>query len=244
MKKIFNKLSIIIIFTLILQLTLPFTSSANTQNGLDLIRQETSLTEDDIQLSFDIISEHSSLFLENADITVLNSYGLEDQNIALLKYFYDINYPSVTLNAFAVSQNVTNNDNIQPRLANVLIRVLIKDALKKKMGDKIKKEIGKEVKDQIEDKWIAAAEKEIGQHGYSKFVGPEGSGANGIRQGDHVFEIYGKNGNPIMRGHVGLEQNKTVTNWHYHLKYDGFEYHHEQTLLRHNSLPAWGTPIK
>ncbi|UZM97890.1 hypothetical protein OL548_23570 [Lysinibacillus sp. MHQ-1] len=49
-----------------------------------------------------------------------------------------------------------------------------------------------------------------------------------------------KNGNSIMRGHVGLEQNKTVTNWHYHLKYDGFEYHHEQTLLRHNSLPAWG----
>lgn len=132
MKKIFNKLSIIIIFTLILQLTLPLTSTANTQNGLDLIRQETNLTEDDIQLSLDIISEHSSLFLENADITVLNSYGLEDQNIALLKYFYDINYPSVTLNAFAVSQNVTNNDNIQPRLANVLIRVLIKDALKRK----------------------------------------------------------------------------------------------------------------
>lgn len=84
MKKILNKLSILIIFTLMLQLTLPLTSSANTQNELDLIRQETNLTEDDIQLSLDIISEHSSLFLENADINVLNSYGLEDQNIALL----------------------------------------------------------------------------------------------------------------------------------------------------------------
>ncbi|WP_427071177.1 hypothetical protein [Lysinibacillus fusiformis] len=189
MKKILNKLSILIIFTLMLQLTLPLTSSANTQNELDLIRQETNLTEDDIQLSLDIISEHSSLFLENADVNVLNSYGLEDQSIALLKYFYDINYPSITLHAFAVSQNVTNNDNIQPRVANVLIRVLIKDALKKKMGDKIKKEIGDEVKDKVQDKWIAAAEKEIDKHGYSKFVGPEGSGANGIRQGEHIFEI-------------------------------------------------------
>ncbi|ODV57137.1 MULTISPECIES: hypothetical protein [Lysinibacillus] len=183
MKKILNKLSILIIFTLMLQLTLPLTSSANTQNELDLIRQESNLTEDDIQLSLDIISEHSSLFLENADVNFLNSYGLEDQNIALLKYFYDINYPSITLNAFAVSQN----DNIQPRVANVLIRVLIKDALKKKMGDKIKKEIGDEVKDKVQDKWIAAAEKEINKHGYSKFVGPEGSGANGIKQGEHVF---------------------------------------------------------
>ncbi|GED62731.1 YpjP family protein [Lysinibacillus fusiformis] len=242
MKKILNKLSILIIFTLMLQLTLPLTSSANTQNELDLIRQETNLTEDDIQLSLDIISEHSSLFLENADVNVLNSYGLEDQNIALLKYFYDINYPSITLHAFAVSQNVSNNDNIQPRVANVLIRVLIKDALKKKMGDKIKKEIGDEVKDKVQDKWIAAAEKEIDKHGYSKFVGPEGSGANGIRQGEHVFEIYGKNGNSIIRGHVGLEQNKAVTNWHYHLKYDNFVDHHEQILLRHRSLPNWGTP--
>lgn len=110
------------------------------------------------------------------------------------------------------------------------------------MGDKIKKEIGDEVKDKVQDKWIAAAEKEINKHGYSKFVGPEGSGANGIRQGEHVFEIYGKNGNYIMRGHVGLEQNKAVTNWHYHLKYDNFVDHHEQILLRHRSLPNWGTP--
>lgn len=47
-----------------------------------------------------------------------------------------------------------------------------------------------------------------------------------------------------MQGHVGLERNVTITNWHYHLKYGNFKYHHEQTLLNYNTLPAWGSPAK
>jgi len=150
-----------------LQLTLPLTSLANTHNELDLIRQETNLTEDDIQLSLEIISEHSSLFLEYADPNVLDSYGFEDQNIAILKYFYDINY--ATLNPLTVTQSLSTEDSIQPRLAGIFIKMAIKDkiqdAIKDKMGERIKKQIGEELKDKVEDKWVQAAKKEVDEHG-------------------------------------------------------------------------------
>ncbi len=47
-----------------------------------------------------------------------------------------------------------------------------------------------------------------------------------------------------MRADVGREMNGAATNWHYHLPDDKFVYHHEQIVLRHNTLPAWGSPAK
>lgn len=244
MNNIFKKISVFIIFTLMLQVVVPLTGLANTNNELDLIRQETNLTDKDIQLSLEIISDNSSVFLESADTSVLDSYGLEDQNIALLKYFYDTSYITQSPDSSVALQTLSTEEVIQPRLASILIRTYIKKALKDKMGDRIEKQIGDKVKNEVEDKWVAAAEKEINKHGYSKLVGPQGTGANGIKQGEHVFSIYGQNGTEIMRAHVGRELNGAATNWHYHLKYDNFIYHHEQLILRHNTLPAWGSPAK
>lgn len=40
------------------------------------------------------------------------------------------------------------------------------------MSVKIEKQMGDKVKSQVEDKWVAAAEKKINKHDYSKIVGP------------------------------------------------------------------------
>lgn len=238
MKKIFKQVTLMLVLLLSLQIAFPFSGSANTTNELERIKQESQLTEQDIQLGLQIISDNSSVFIENADIKVLESYGIADQNVALLKYYYNLSDSTQSLYSFQLEKT---DQVIAPR-NGLLIRLLIKDAMKDKMGDKIKKQIGKEVEDKVEQKMIDAAEKEIAKNGYSKFVGPKSSGdVNGIKQGEHIFEIYGANGSSIMRGHVLLNPSRNTSVWHYHTKYDNFEYHWEQTTLKHNSLPKWGS---
>ncbi len=140
MKNLCKKISILIIFTLMLQITLPLTSLAHSHNELDLIRQQTNLPEDDIQLSLEIISDHSDILLEYDDSNVLYSYGFEDQNIAILKYFYDINYPAEPINSLTVSRSLTTEGNIQPRMAGIFIRLAIKDKIQDAIKDKMAKE--------------------------------------------------------------------------------------------------------
>lgn len=48
----------------------------------------------------------------------------------------------------------------------------------------------------------------------------------------------------IMRADVGREMNSAATNWHYHLAEDNFKHHYEEVVLKHNTLPAWGSPKK
>lgn len=72
--------------------------------------------------------------------------------------------------------------------------------------------------------------------------GPKSSaGANGINQGEHILELNGADKNPYFRMHVFRSQSRNLTVWHWHTKEDGFVNHHGQIVLRHNSLPNWGS---
>ena len=238
MKKMFKNISILLVLTLLIQIVLPLSSLASSNDELEIIKQETKVTDEDIQLGLLIISDNSSFFLENADLSELESYGIEDQNIALLKYYYNMGN---TTQSFNFPQLETRAEiAIQPRYGS-LIRVLVKGAIKKKQGPRIEKQIGKEVDDKVVKQMQDEAENLVGKYGYTKFVGPEGVGANGIRQGEHIFEIYGSKNQIIMQGHVQLNQSRNLTTWHWH-KINGIpDWHYGQTQIKHNSLPNWGS---
>src|SRR5690606_25038887 len=146
---------------------------------------------------------------ENANLEVLESYGIEDQNIALLKYYYTIQ------SADSAYLEARTEDAIQPRWG-ALVKELIKGAAKKKQGPKIEKQIGKEVDAKVVKNMAEEAEILVEKYGYTKFVGPEGAGANGIRQGEFIFELYGYNNRLLMRGDVGITSSRNKTTWHWH----------------------------
>lgn len=122
----------------------------------------------------------------------------------------------------------------------IFIRQYVKNAIKDKMGDKIEQRIGKEVADRVIPEMQDEAEKLVKKHGISDFVGPKNSNGT-IKQGEHIFSIYDKNGSEIMRGHVNINSpNRTTSTWHWHKSDDNFKYHHGQIQINHNSLPSWG----
>ncbi|MEK5530633.1 YpjP family protein [Viridibacillus sp. FSL R5-0468] len=242
MKKIFKKISILLVLALLVQVTLPFASLANSNDEIETFKQETNSTDKDIQLGLKIISDNRDMLLEDVDHEILDSYGIENQDIALLKYYFN-NSSSTGFND-DVQIETRDAISIEPHLGAVVVstvRALVAKSVKKKMGKKIEKQIGKEVESKVVTRMQDEAEKQVKKYGYSKFIGPEGSGANGIRQGEHIFEIIGDGGFPIMRGHVNLEESNTLSIWHWHKKQDDFEYHHGQIRIKSNSLPKWGS---
>lgn len=84
-----------------------------------------------------------------------------------------------------------------------------------------------------------AAVKAEAKHGYDGLVGPAKSGS--INQGEHIVEMLGANGKPVLRGQVNINPSRNTTTWYWHTVEDGFQWHYGQIQLKHSSLPKWGT---
>ena len=146
---------------------------------------------------------------------------------------------SVQSNSFDLAEGTS----VQSRgkiLWSVLKSALKKDA-KKKMGPKVEKKIGDDFDKKVWPTIEREAKKGYDKYGYSKRVGPVSSTApNGIKQGEHIFELYGNDGNYCLRFHVFKNQSGNTTNWHYHTK-DDWSDHKGNIKLYHDSLPKWGS---
>jgi len=126
------------------------------------------------------------------------------------------------------------------RLVTFFLRAYVKAAIEEKMGEEIEKRIGDQVKQKVVPQMQDAAEKAAKDYGYTDFVGAKKSGST-VNQGEHIFEVLGPNGNPVLKGHVNINPSRNTTTWHWHTKADNFEWHHGQIQLNHNSLPKkWG----
>lgn len=83
---------------------------------------------------------------------------------------------------------------------------LIKVIIEEKVGKEIKKRIGKDVSERVISQMQEAAVKAEAKHGYGGLVGPTKSGS--VNQGEHIFEMLGTNGKPVLRGHVNINPSR------------------------------------
>src|SRR5690606_1850186 len=117
------------------------------------------------------ISNNYDLFYEFADHEVIESYMIENENIALLKYYINTVYlmeNRINQHNPNVIENKELNDNIvQPQIWGILIKQIVKNSIKKKMGDRIEKEIGDEVMNRVVPKAQNAAANAANKYGYN-----------------------------------------------------------------------------
>lgn len=217
-------------------------------NEVELSKSEKfDLNNEDFHRSLDIISNNYELFSQDIDLDIIESYKIEDKNLALLKFYAEQYENEIGLEKnFNVQRAMpTNTDKIagdgtvQP-LWGFLVRTIVKSAIKKKMGKKIEKEIGDQVDKKVVSKAQDAAERAADKYGYSKSKGPESSGApNGINQGEHIIELIDSNGSPFFRLHVYKNPAGNHTRWHWHER-DDWNDHRGNIDIYHNTLPKWG----
>lgn len=240
MKKTLKQISVLLVFSLLLQIAFPFSGLANNNFEFKETKIQLAPSDDDLELGLKLISENQNLFFENANQGILDSYSNDDLNIALLEYYTALYSTSANEQSMPTLQK---EDEIQPFIG-FLIRSLIKSATNKKMGGKIADQIGKEVDSKVVPKAQDAAEQAYKRHasGSTKSKGPEQSGApNNINQGERIIELLDNNNQPYFRLDVYKNPSGNTTNWHWHVKDDNFVDHYGNIKLYHNSLPKWGT---
>lgn len=240
MNKLIKKLSILVIFTLIIQTLLPISSLAS-QNTLDTQLENWNITRSDFENGVEFISYNQEVFLEFADEKTLKSYNISDENTALLYYYLNEGFST---ESEVNTTFITNNEIVaQPAIIHVLVRALVDTAVKKKMGKETSKRIGAEVEKKVIPQMQDAAEQATKKYTFKDSKGPESSGAaNGINQGEHILSLQ-DNAGDFIRFHVNLEENGTKSIWHWHLR-DNWNWHHGQIELNHSTLPKWGAPLK
>ncbi|WPK13865.1 YpjP family protein [Lysinibacillus louembei] len=241
MNKLIKRLSILVIFTLIIQNLLPISSLAS-QNTLDTQLENWNITRSDFENGVEFISYNQEVFLEFADEKTLKSYNISDENTALLYYYLNEGFSTES----EVNTTFTTNNNeiiAQPAVLPIIIRTLVAEAVKKKMGKEIRKRIGDEVEKKVIPQMQDAAEQAVKKYNKKGHKGPENSSApNGINQGEHILSLQDDAGD-FIRFHVNLNPNKTTSTWHWHLRNDwDWDWHHGQIQITHGSLPKWGTP--
>ncbi|MGW6302255.1 YpjP family protein [Peribacillus butanolivorans] len=159
---------------------------------------QASITKDEFEVVEEVVKDHYELLVEDINEDVLLNYDEKDKARALTLYYVDQN-----------SSDLTEGTSVQSRgriLWSVLRTALKKDA-KKKMGPKVEKKIGNDFDKKVWPKIEREAKKEYDKYGYSRRVGPVSSTApNCIKQGEHIFELYGDNGNSYLRFHVFKSQ--------------------------------------
>lgn len=232
MNKLIKRLSILLIFTLIIQTLLPISSLAS-QNTLDTQLENWNITRSDFENGVEFISYNQEVFLEFADEKTLKSYNISDENTALLYYYLNEGFST---ESEVNTTFITNNEIVaQPAIIHVLVRALVDTAVKKKMGKEISKRIGAEVEKKVIPQMQDAAEQATKKHTFKDSKGPESSGAaNGINQGKHILSLQ-DNAGDFIRFHVNLKENGTKSIWNWH---------HGQIELNHSTLPKWGAPLK
>lgn len=232
MNKLIKRLSILVIFTLIIQNLLPISSLAS-QNTLDTQLENWNITRSDFENDVEFISYNQEVFLEFADEKTLKSYNISDENTALLYYYLNEGFST---ESEVNTTFITNNEIVaQPAIIHVLVRALVDTAVKKKMGKEISKRIGAEVEKKVIPQMQDAAEQATKKYTFKDSKGPESSGAaNGINQGKHILSLQ-DNAGDFIRFHVNLEENGTKSIWNWH---------HGQIELNHSTLPKWGAPLK
>lgn len=238
MKKTFKLISILLVFLLIFQISIPI-SQAHSNLVLEKIKSESNISEDELNLTLELISQNQSTFLMDINQEALKSQSNNDLNLSLLRYYSTLYSNS---RDYYSSSELVKEDEIQP-FVGFVVRLLIQNAVKKKMGGKIAKQIGKEVDNKVVPKAQDAAEKAYKKNagGSTKSKGPEQAGApNNISQGERIIELLDKNNKPYFRLDVYKNPAGNTTNWHWHLKEDKFVGHYGNIKLQHNSLPKWG----
>ncbi len=230
MSKFLKRISIFAILALVIQLTLPDGSLANTNtNELETIQQKWNIDSEELEQLYNFVDNNNEAFLEYIDEDILNSSDFEDENAAIINQ---------VLSSEQRSLNATGE--IQPRFG-ILVRFYISHAIKKKMGDKIEDKIGKEVAERVTPKFQDAAEKAGKNHKYDSNKGPESSSqANGINQNEHIISLQDENGNDYLRFHVYLNPARNMSRWHWHTS-DDWDDHKGNIDIYHESLPKWGS---
>jgi hypothetical protein len=241
MNKIIKRISILLVFTLLLSsFSFSINGLANT-NELDLLTNETGLSNNQLKNSLNMISDNYDLLIMDVDNELIESYDIKNKNIALLKYFIEEVESSKETPVKASANIEAESNEMQVQAVNgAIIRALLQSAKKKKMGPKIEKKIGKEVDDRFMKKAENAAVKASNKYGYGSSRGPTQANApNRINQGEHIIELYDAFGKPYFRLHVYKNPAGNHTRWHWHER-DNWTDHRGSVDVRHDTLPKWG----